>query len=103
MDKNNLNEGKLQIELSQEVAEGTYANLSIISHSRSEFVADFVRVMPNTPKAVVKSRVILTPENAKRLLFALQDNISKYEEAFGKIKLEQATFVPPFPGVSGEA
>lgn len=103
MDKNNLNEGKLQIELSQEVAEGTYANLSIISHSRSEFVVDFVRVMPNTPKAIVKSRVILTPENAKRLLFALQDNISKYEETFGKIELEQTPFVPPFPVISGEA
>lgn len=103
MDKDNLNEGKLQIELSQEIAEGTYANLSIILHSRSEFVVDFVRVMPNTPKAIVKSRVILTPENAKRLLFALQDNVSKYEELFGKIKLEPATFLPPFSGVSGEA
>ena len=77
---------QLSIELSDEIAQGTYSNLAVISHSSSEFVIDFVRIVPGTPKAKVKSRVILTPEHAKRLLFALQDNISKYESTFGNIK-----------------
>ena len=71
-------DNQINIELSAEVAEGTYSNLAIISHSTSEFVVDFVRMMPGTPKANVKSRIILTPEHAKRLLFALQDNISRF-------------------------
>ena len=83
---NNENQNQLNIELSAEVAEGTYSNLAIISHSSSEFVIDFIRIMPGTPKANVKSRIILTPEHAKRLLFALQDNISKYEQQHGKIQ-----------------
>jgi hypothetical protein len=80
------NNNQLSIELSEEIAQGTYSNLAVISHSSSEFVIDFVRIVPGTPKAKVKSRVILTPEHAKRLLFALQDNISKYESTFGNIK-----------------
>nr|MBS0037298.1 DUF3467 domain-containing protein [Saprospiraceae bacterium] len=76
---------KLNIELPDEVAEGTYSNLAIISHSNSEFVLDFVRIMPNVPKAKVKSRVVLTPQHAKRLLNALVDNIKKYEAQFGSI------------------
>ena len=84
---NNENQNQLNIELSAEVAEGTYSNLAIISHSSSEFVIDFIRMMPGTPKANVKSRIILTPEHAKRLLFALQDNINKYEQQNGKIKV----------------
>ncbi|HBH49449.1 MAG TPA: DUF3467 domain-containing protein [Bacteroidales bacterium] len=80
------NKGKINIELKEEVAQGTYSNLAIITHSTSEFVLDFVRVMPGIPKAEVKSRVILTPEHAKRLMLALQDNIAKYEAVHGKIK-----------------
>lgn len=84
----------INIELSEEVAEGVYSNLAIISHSNSEFVVDFIRMMPNMPKAKVKSRVILTPQHAKRLLLALRDNVQKYEMQFGKIEdVEQP--VPP--------
>jgi hypothetical protein len=77
----NPNQNQIQIELSEEVAQGTYSNLVIIAHSASEFILDFVRLIPGVPKAKVKSRIIMTPDNAKRLLFALQDNIQKYEEA----------------------
>ena len=76
MDNQNK-DNQLQIELSPEVAEGTYANLAIITHSSAEFVVDFIRMLPGLPKANVKSRVVLAPEHAKRLLFALQDNIVK--------------------------
>ena len=90
-------ENQLNIELSAEVAEGIYSNLAIISHSSSEFVVDFVRIMPGTPKANVKSRIILTPEHAKRLLFAMQDNITKYEQQQGKIKIDINTMMQPKP------
>ena len=80
---------QLDIELNHDVAQGTYANLAIISHSTSEFIVDFVRIMPGIPKAEVKSRIILTPEHAKRLMFALQDNIRKYEQINGKINLPE--------------
>ncbi len=79
-------EKQFNIELPEEVAEGTYANLAIISHSQSEFVVDFVRLVPNVPKAKVKSRIILTPQHAKRLMRALTDNINKFEAQFGNIK-----------------
>ena len=85
--QNPNNENQLKIELSPEVAEGTYANLAIITHSSAEVVMDFIRVLPGVPKATVKSRIVLAPEHAKRLLFALQDNIMKYEKAFGPINL----------------
>ena len=68
----------LNIELSEEVAEGTYSNIAIINHSPSEFVVDFIQMMPGVPKAKVKSRIILTPQHAKRLMKALNDNISKF-------------------------
>jgi len=77
---------QLNIELSEEVAEGIYSNLAIITHSHSEFALDFVKVMPGVPKAKVKARIILTPQHAKRLLKALKDNLSKYESAYGEIK-----------------
>ena len=82
--KNSIN-----IELTDEVAEGTYSNLAIISHSNSEFILDFIRMVPNVPKAKVKSRIILTPFHAKRLLRALEDNIRKYEEKHGNVVEEQ--------------
>jgi len=78
---------QITIDLSEEMAEGTYANLAIIAHSHAEFVIDFVRTMPNVPKAKVKSRIILTPSHAKRLLAALNDNIKKYEAQYGKIEM----------------
>ncbi|MDR3235478.1 MAG: DUF3467 domain-containing protein [Prevotellaceae bacterium] len=85
--QNKTNE--INIELSEDMAQGTYANLAVISHSHSEFVLDFVRLMPGVTKAKVQSRIILTPEHAKRLLGALQDNVSKYESTHGKIKLNE--------------
>lgn len=90
-------DNQLNIELSEEIAEGVYSNLAVISHSTSEFVVDFIRIMPGTPKANVKSRIILTPEHAKRLLFALQDNISKFEAQSGKIKIADNPFIPHTP------
>lgn len=87
MEEKEKNDGQLKIELTPEVAEGTYANLAIITHSSAEVVLDFVRILPGVPKANVKSRIVLAPEHAKRLLFALQDNIVKYEKAFGTINL----------------
>ncbi len=101
--ENQENNNGIQIELNDEVAQGTYSNLAIIAHSSSEFVADFVRVMPNTPKAKVQSRVILTPEHAKRLMLALIDNVKKYEAQFGEINLHGQGFVPPIMGPIGEA
>lgn len=77
---------QLSIELSEEVAEGVYSNLAVITHSNAEFVLDFVRVMPGVPKAKVKSRIVLTPQHAKRLMRALNDNIQKYESAHGPIE-----------------
>ena len=90
----NPNQSQINIELSEEIAEGIYSNLAIISHSNSEFVVDFIRMMPNVPQAKVKSRIILTPEHAKRLLTALADNINKFEQQFGAIEEKD---VPPFP------
>ena len=78
---------QLQIELKEDVAQGTYANLAVITHSSSEFIVDFVRVMPGMPKASVKSRIVLAPEHAKRLLRSLEENIGKYERTFGSIRL----------------
>ena len=98
-------QNQINIELSEEMAEGIYSNLAMISHSQSEFVVDFIRLMPGVPKAKVKARIILTPEHAKRLLFALGDNVSKFEASFGPIK--QTEEVPRFPlhfgGKMGEA
>ncbi|MFC5282921.1 DUF3467 domain-containing protein [Pedobacter alpinus] len=81
------NDNQLNIELSEEMAEGTYSNLAIITHSNSEFVLDFIRVMPGVPKAKVKSRIVLTPDHAKRLLNALADNIEKFEMINGTINV----------------
>ncbi len=99
------NDNQLNIELSEEVAEGIYSNLAIITHSNAEFVIDFIRVMPGMPKAKVKSRILITPEHAKRLLTALEDNIDKYEAANGRIKIqpEQSGFPMNFGGTMGQA
>lgn len=79
-------QNKLNIELPEDVAEGVYSNLAIIQHSRSEFIIDFVKMLPGVPKAKVKSRIILTPQHAKRLLRALQDNVRKFESMHGELK-----------------
>jgi len=101
MEKNEQNQ--LNIELTDEIAQGIYSNLAVISHSSSEFILDFIRLMPGVPKAKVQSRIILTPEHAKRLLSALQDNISKYEMQFGSINKPSNgnTFMPPIIGFGG--
>ena len=103
--KQNPNPNQINIELSEETAEGIYTNLAMIAHSSSEFVIDFIRLMPGVPKAKVKSRVVITPEHAKRLLNALKDNIEKYEETFGPIKKtdEAPKFPINFGGTIGEA
>jgi len=80
------NNNQINIELTDEIAEGIYSNLAIITHSNSEFVVDFVRMMPGIPKAKVKSRIVLTPQHAKRLMKALKDNIGKFEQVHGVIK-----------------
>ena len=85
---------ELKIELPAEVAAGKYSNLAVISHSAQEFFLDFVTVAPNMPQAKVQSRVVMTPENVKNLLFALRDNIAKYEATFGEITHK----VPKNPG-----
>lgn len=76
---------QINIELTEEVADGTYSNLAIISHSQSEFIVDFVRILPGVQKAKVKSRIILTPQHAKRLYKALGDNLKKFEDMHGDI------------------
>ncbi|MDR0393722.1 MAG: DUF3467 domain-containing protein [Tannerella sp.] len=105
MDNNNQKQNRIQVELTDEIAQGTYSNLVIIAHSSSEFILDFIRVVPGTEKAKVKSRIILTPDNAKRLLFALQENVQKFEDmsknggnnhSFGEL-------IPPIGGIPGEA
>ena len=90
---------QLNIEISEEMAEGTYANLAIITHSHAEFVIDFVNVMPGTPKSRVKSRIIFTPMHAKRFMKAMEDNIQRYEAINGKIQdLEQIELPLNFGG-----
>ncbi len=95
---------QINIELTEEVAEGIYANLAIINHSVSEFIVDFVNIMPGVPKAKVKSRIILTPQHAKRLVKALNDNVKRFESAHGVIKEYDQPTPPPINfGPAGEA
>ncbi|XLS28242.1 DUF3467 domain-containing protein [Flavobacteriaceae bacterium M23B6Z8] len=103
MSEKEKQQGQINIELDEKTAEGIYSNLAIINHSVSEFVVDFIKIMPGNPKAKVKSRIILTPQHAKRFLKALNDNVQRFEKAHGEIKdYEQ----PPLPlnfGPTGEA
>jgi len=87
-------QGHINIELTDDVAEGEYSNLAIITHSNAEFIIDFIKIMPGIPKARVKSRIILTPQHAKRLVNALADNISKFESVHGEIQETD-----PMPGL----
>jgi len=98
------NNNQLNIEISEEVAEGTYANLAIITHSHAEFVIDFVNVMPGTPKSKVKSRIIFTPMHAKRFMKAMAENIERYEAAHGMVQdLEQIEIPMNFGGPTAQA
>lgn len=101
MSKKTPNDNSIDVELTEEVAEGSYSNLVMISHSQSEFVMDFIVMLPGMPKAKVKSRMILTPEHAKAVLSALKENIEIYEKNFGKIGSHNFN-IPPF-GKIGEA
>jgi hypothetical protein len=96
MEENKNPKNQINIELSDDIAEGIYSNLAIITHSHAEFIIDFVKLMPGAPKAKVKSRIILTPEHAKRLTKALQDNIRKFESIHGPIKETKSDMIPPF-------
>ncbi|MFZ4456565.1 MAG: DUF3467 domain-containing protein [Bacteroidales bacterium] len=97
-------ENQIEIELSEEVAQGIYTNLAVITHSSSEFVLDFVRMMPGVPKAQVKTRLVMSPENAKRLLFALGENVSKYEAKYDEIRLhDDVQQIPTILGAGGKA
>ncbi|MFZ8961106.1 MAG: DUF3467 domain-containing protein [Flavobacteriaceae bacterium] len=103
-DKKTPKENQLNVSIDENIADGVYSNLAIINHSPSEFIADFITVMPGAPKAKVKSRVILTPEHAKRFHKALGDNIKRYESVHGDITTNDET--PPIPlnfGPTGEA
>jgi Protein of unknown function (DUF3467) len=104
MSDQQLTPNQLNIEISEEVAEGTYANLAIITHSHAEFVVDFVNVMPGTPKSKVKSRIILTPQHAKRFMKAMVENVQKYEAINGPIKdLEEIQLPMSFGGPTAQA
>jgi hypothetical protein len=106
-DPKEINPQQLDIELGEDVAEGTYSNFAIITHSNSEFIVDFIRLMPGVPKGRVKSRIILAPQHAKRLMLALNENISRFEEVFGEIPLDEFASHGGFPlnfgGQTGQA
>ncbi len=103
-EKDQARPNQLNIELSEEVADGIYSNLAIITHSNSEFVLDFVRVMPGVPKAKVKARVLLTPQHAKRLMRALADNVQKFESVHGNIRETDMPEIPMnFGGPTAQA
>jgi hypothetical protein len=104
MDQQNPQQNQINIEITEEIAEGTYANLAIITHSHAEFVIDFVNVMPGTPKSKVKSRIIFTPQHAKRFMKAMIENINRYEAANGTIKdLEEIQIPMTFGGPAAQA
>lgn len=96
-------QGQINIEVGEEVADGTYSNLAIINHSVSEFIVDFINIMPGVPKAKVKSRIILTPQHAKRLTKALSENVQRFEKAHGEIKDYEQPPIPMNFGPTGEA
>jgi hypothetical protein len=100
---NNPDQNKINIEVDEKIAEGQYSNLAIINHSVSEFVVDFVNIMPGNPKSKVKSRIILTPQHAKRLAKALSDNVKKFEKAHGDIKDYDQPPIPLNFGPTGQA
>ena len=102
-DPKNQKKGQINIELDEQIAQGTYSNLAIINHSVSEFVVDFVNIMPGAPKSKVKSRIILTPQHAKRFLKALGENVHRFEKMHGEIKDYEQPPVPLNFGPTGQA
>jgi hypothetical protein len=103
-DNNKANQVNINIELPEEVAEGIYSNLAIITHSNSEFIIDFIRIMPGVPKAKVKSRILLTPQHAKRLMRALKDNMTKFESVHGTVEDTEVNAIPMnFGGPTAQA
>ncbi len=99
-----VKEGQINVELSEEIAEGVYSNLAIINHSPSEFVLDFIKIMPGVPKAKVKSRIVLTPQHAKRFLRALNENVARFEQQHGEIQDTEQPQIPlNFGGPQGQA
>ena len=103
MSNSNKQQEQISIELDEKIAEGIYSNLAIINHSSSEFVLDFVSIMPGIPKAKVKSRIVLTPQHAKRLLRAIGENIHRFEAAHGEIKETEQAPIPLNFGPAGQA
>ena len=103
MKKDKAKENNINIELDESIAQGLYSNLVIVNHSPTEFVLDFINVMPGAPKAKVRSRIILTPEHTKKFINALNENLNKYEKSFGKIKNFQKEVIPISFGPKGEA
>lgn len=103
MKKNNPSNKNINIELDESIAQGCYSNLVIVNHSPTEFVLDFINVMPGTPKAKVRSRIILTPEHVKKFIKALDENLNKFESSFGEIKNFKKEAFPISFGPKGEA
>jgi len=107
MSNKEIKDQPIDIELDEQIAEGTYSNLAIITHSQAEFIIDFVRILPGIPKGKVKSRIIMTPQHAKRLIMALGDNMAKFEENFGEVDIDNNNGNPGFPinfgGMTGQA
>lgn len=101
--KDAKNPNGIEIQLDEQVAQGNYCNIAIIAHSTSEFIVDFATMLPGLPKARVKSRIVLTPEHAKRLLLSLQENISRYEANMGRINIPTKPVIDPFGGHKGQA
>lgn len=99
----NDNQNQLKINVTPEVEDGVYSNLAVITHSSAEFIMDFIRMLPNGGNPKVKSRIVMAPEHAKRLMYALNDNIAKYEKVFGTIDLHDGRKGGSFPGPRGEA
>ena len=103
MKKDKAKENNINIELDESITQGLYSNLVIVNHSPTEFVLDFINVMPGAPKAKVRSRIILTPDHTKKFINALGENLNKYEKSFGKIKNFQKEVIPISFGPKGEA
>ena len=94
---------QINIELSEEIADGIYSNLAIIQHSNQEFVVDFIKVMPGVPKAKVKARIVLTPQHAKRFMRAMVDNVRKFESMYGDIQEAEDIKIPMNFGPTAQA
>jgi len=101
--KKTLNSNQMEIELNEKEAAGTYSNLVMVTHSQSEFVLDFISIMPGVPKAKVVKRMVVTPDHAKRLANALQENVSRFEKEHGEINTKERVEIPMYRGPKPEA